>query len=102
MKIGGGGDAGARSGERGRRLAGRGMGTRHTPTGGRGEGGEVGGRVAYMYMLPEISRPGIVVARRKGGAAHNLPQPPSSTPTVTVFLKVVRGPSEIQVSDVVG
>lgn len=49
-------------------MPGRGMGTRRTPTGGRGEGGEVGGRVAYMYMLPENSRPGIVVARRKGGA----------------------------------
>ena len=71
MKIGGGGDAGARSVERGRRLAGRGMGTRRTPTGGRGEGGEVGGRVAYMYMLPEISRPGIVVARRKAARPRN-------------------------------
>jgi hypothetical protein len=47
------------------------MGTRHTPTGGRGEGGEVGGRVAYMYMLPENSRPGIVVARRKAARPRN-------------------------------
>ncbi len=61
---------GGGAGAEGAGLAGRGMGTRHTSTGGRGEGGEVGGRVAYMYMLPENSRPGIVVARRKGGAAR--------------------------------
>ena len=49
-------------------MPGRGMGTRRTPTGGRGEGGEVGGRVAYMYMLPAILPLGNVVASRKGGA----------------------------------
>jgi len=53
---------GARSLERVRRRAGRGMGTRRTSTGGRGEGGEVGGRVAYMYMLPAILPLGNVVA----------------------------------------
>ena len=38
------------------------MGRRRTPAGGRGEGGEVGGRVAYRYMPPAILPLGNVVA----------------------------------------
>jgi len=58
-------------------MPGRGMGTRRTPTGGRGEGGEVGGRVAYMYMLPAILPLGNVVALAYNPAPFIFVMPPA-------------------------
>ena len=51
------------------------MGTRHTPPGGHGEGGEVGGRVAYRYMLPAILPLGNVVALAYNPPPFILPCP---------------------------
>ena len=51
------------------------MGTRHTPPGGHGEWGEVGGRVAYRYMLPAILPLGNVVALAYNPAPFILPCP---------------------------